>query len=396
MSDLNRKTGAVQTSGMSPRGYQRATNSITTSTKSPNAGIVRGFQDPRPEIAKAQKAKEAEEYYRSLQKKFALSGKSIFNTKTEKANTAGNTPPIQDDSVNTPLGYRFNLPPHQWSMPTQPSTVDSVNPLVLQPAADTSDFHGLRRGRMWFFNTNAIQTGWDKEKNVAVGSPTAGDWGPDAAKRKYEYDQMYKATKLNEDRNWGFQFLWNPDGFNISVETNLEVTPSGADRLRAVAGAFPGMEYLNIQLVIDRTNDFACIRNALITGKESFSSLVNYYQGNTYPFEDKKFYTMPQRIQKLAELGTVADLEYFFKMINGSGVGGGNWKNMLGRETADIGFLQPSLLGLQLGPSKDSLSYVGWVNNLQITHLAFTQTMIPIRTQISFGFRCFAGSAITA
>ena len=395
MSELNRRTGAVQTSGMSPRGYQRATNKPTTSTKSPNVGITRGFIDPRPEIARAQKAKEAEENYRSLQKKAALFNKSQVTTKTDRSNTAGNNPPIQDDSVFTPIGYRFNLPPHQWSMPTQPSIVDSVNPLVLEPSANPANFHGLRRGRMWFFNTNAIQTGWDKEKNVAVGSPTAGDWGPDAAKRKYEYDQMYKATKLNEDRNWGFQFLWNPDGFNISVETNLEVTPSGADRLRAVAGAFPGMEYINMQLVIDRTNDFACIREALVKNK-SFSPLVDYYKGNTYPFEDKTYYSLPERIQKLAELGTVADLEYFFKMINGSGVGGGTWKNMLGRETADIGFLQPSLLGLQLGPSKDSLSYVGWVNNLQITHLAFTQTMIPIRTQISFGFRCFAGSAITA
>lgn len=401
MSSLVRKQGAVQTGGMSSTGFKRATNLPSTSTKSPVLTPTPTPNPspnarPRPEAIKAQKAKEAEEYYRSLQKKSKLFNKSTVTTLTDKSDLANkNTPPTATGTL-TPGGYKFNLPPHAWSIPLQPSKVDSVNPLVLSPAVDTSNFHGLRRGRLWFFNTNNIQTGWDKETNTAVSSPTAGDWGPDAAKRKYEYDQKYKSTKLNEDRKWGFQFLWNPDGFNVSVETNLEVTPSSADRLRTVAGAFPGMEYINMQLVIDRTNDFACIRNALITGTDSFSSLVKYYSKNTFPQEDNLTYTFEQRIKNLAELGTLADLEYFFKMVNGDGVGGKPWVNLLQRETADIGFLQPSLIALQLGPGKENLSYVGWINNLQITHLAFTQTMIPIRTQISFGIRCFAGSAITS
>jgi hypothetical protein len=93
--------------------------------------------------------------------------------------------------------------------------------------------------------------------------------------------------------------------------------------------------------------------------------------------------------------GTLADLEYLFKTINGAGAGKEkDWVNLLGRKTADIGFLQPVLVGMQLGPTIDSLSYVGWITSLSVNHVAFTESMIPIRTMVTINMQTMTGTGI--
>jgi hypothetical protein len=92
----------------------------------------------------------------------------------------------------------------------------------------------------------------------------------------------------------------------------------------------------------------------------------------------------------------MADLEYLFKAINSSGNGNLEWSTLLGKKTANVGYLAPTLLGIQLGPTIDNLSYVGWASSISITHTAFTETMIPIRTEVSIAIQCFAGSGLTS
>ena len=88
----------------------------------------------------------------------------------------------------------------------------------------------------------------------------------------------------------------------------------------------------------------------------------------------------------------MADLEYLFKAING---GSDQWVTLLGKRTAAIGFLMPTLLGLVLGPSStNNLSYVGWLTGLSMQHEMFTEQMVPLRTTVSINMECFAGSGI--
>jgi hypothetical protein len=73
---------------------------------------------------------------------------------------------------------------------------------------------------------------------------------------------------------------------------------------------------------------------------------------------------------------------------------------MLGKKTADLGYLQPTLLAFELGgdtnnfSSMNSLSYVGWASSLSINHTSFAENMVPLRTVVSISFDCFAGSMI--
>jgi hypothetical protein len=171
----------------------------------------------------------------------------------------------------------------------------------------------------------------------------------------------------------------------------MDITPSSADTLRVVAGVFPGQETVSLSIVIDRTNDFACIKADNSTGGNA-SKFTTYYTAS-YPGASTK-QSVPGQIDKLMSQGTMADLEYLFKAINGSGNGTLEWTNLLGKKTANVGYLAPTLLGIQLGPTIDSLSYVGWASNISINHTAFTEDMIPIRTEVSISIQCFAGSGL--
>lgn len=266
--------------------------------------------------------------------------------------------PTTQLGVTQPIGYKFNLPPHDWSLPLRPATVD---PDLVGRTNDAS-FHGLRRGRIWY---------WVGAVDDTKPSTTGG-----------AQDVI--------DTSWGFQFLWNPNTIATNVARNMDITPSSADKLRVVAGVFPGQETVNLNIVIDRTNDFACIRAA---AAEEYATFGKYYNA-AYPGAAAQ--DIGSQIVNLMGQGTMADLEYLFKAVNGSGNGQLQWSNLLGKQTANVGYLAPTLLGIQLGPTLNNLSYVGWISNLSLNHTAFTENMVPIRTEVGISIQCFAGSGLTS
>lgn len=280
-----------------------------------------------------------------------------------------------------PKDYKWNLPPHTWSLPVRPMTLEPnvTNGVSAYNVNGKSiDFHSLRRGRLWFFGGAEEISTYDEDGNVT-------DLGAKAGATSDSSKGGTDATLVQADMKYGFQFLWNPSSISSSVSRNMDITPSSADRLKSVVGAFPGQETVSFNIVIDRINDFACLK-----ALPNANTLSSYY-GTGYPGETEPFGT---KIQNLMKQGTMADLEYLFKAING---GSENWKTLLGKPTANIGFLMPTLLGLVLGPSTtNNLSYVGWLTGLTMQHEMFTEEMIPLRTTVSINMECFAGSGIVS
>ena len=277
--------------------------------------------------------------------------------------------------VNSPTDYRWNLPPHEWSLPLQPQRLD---PTFVGKQSTADSFHGLRRGRIWFWGGASDITQLDDKGQAKTAGAIATE------KLKAGDVQVGSGGVLSQsDNKYGFQFLWNPSSISTSVARNMDITPSPADTLKVVAGAFPGQETVTFNIQLDRVNDFACLKGM------SNPTLFSKYYGSGYPGVKEDF---SKQINSLLSRGTMADLEYLFKAING----GYAWKNLLGKKTANIGFLMPTLLGMQIGPDLESLNYVGWLTNIGIQHTDFTQNMVPLRTTVSINMECFAGSAITA
>ena len=301
-----------------------------------------------------------------------------------------------DIEVGTPdpIGYKFNLPPHNWSLPVrpielQPKDVGTLNnktgylPTEAFGGSSTPEsFHGTRRGRIWYWHSaSALQK-----------------FNTDSGKVESLADSVAKLTKTtegvelkNDDRKWGFQFLWNPAEISSNVSRNMDITPSAADTLRVVSGVFPGQETVNFNILLDRTNDFACIRSSKI---KDFNDYSKFYTA-VFPGQGKQ--NFGEQLEALMRQGTMADLEYLFRAINGSGMGVEKWGTLMGKRTANLGYLQPTLLGISLGPDRlNNLSYVGWLSNIAINHNSFTQDMIPMRTTVTISIECFAGTGIGA
>ena len=282
--------------------------------------------------------------------------KSVLDPRTSDPKSVA---PIKTDLRN----FAWNLPPHEWSRPIDPTQMDNI-------VADSSKFDGYsdpinRRGRIYYYlgidSTQINTNNSNLEKNL-------------------------------NDRRYGLQFLWNPQQFSTAVSVNMDITPSAQDKFVKVVGAFPSSEVLAVEFKLDRTNDLYCLRSHK-TAANSFNTNYDvfhqYYQG--YSLDANNASTnrelFNKKLEALQTQGTLADIEYLYKAINGAG-----WKNVAtGRESSDIGFLSPTLLKIEIGP----VAYIGYVASLQVDHVRFTKGMIPMETDVLIQFNLMATAGLS-
>lgn len=322
-----------------------------------------------------------------------VSPKPKVTSKSGAGNGGGNGGGAANPIPAKPSDMKFNLPPHQWSLPVQASAVTNS-----YKSSGNTD-HGLRRGRLWFFNSAQLNT-TNVQYSPSTGLSVTQNSGINLSYGTNSLSSASTPAAISEEDNyWGFQFLWNPTEVQNVISRNSNFTPSSTDALAGLQGLFTAQELVTFTIVIDRINDFAwgAARNnsGYINGqlgKTGDLSIALNGPGNPYTAGGNPGVKQDQ-IQQVTDLlnkGTMADVEYLFRAINGSGVGGKKWVNALGKETADIGFLSPNPIALQLGPTMDNLSYVGWVESLAIKHSVFNENMLPLHTEIQVTFNGFS------
>ena len=269
------------------------------------------------------------------------------------------SPTIKAPPVNPTSDYKFNLPPHQWSLPLEP---DVIAPDTVIHRVD--DVTSSRRGKIWYYNGYVGPSSKPDYQNTGIYTPPDGVGGT--------------------DNKYGFQFIWNPETFSQNTAVNMSITPSAADPTIALTGFAAANSTMSFTLRLDRTNDFACAKNFVFkdgtftvpgggptVNNGNFTSVSKYYNfGSKYV----DGFTVEQNIKDLLTYGTEADLEFLYRTINGTG-----WKGIGGRETSNIGYLMPALIRLDLGNQK----FVGVVSGIQVNHLAFTRDLVPIRTDVN-------------
>lgn len=260
--------------------------------------------------------------------------------------------------------YSWNLPPHLWSLPVDPNTFDNI--IGDASAWDKKSNTVNRRGRIYYYNR--VNNNLTNSANKNYGS--------------------------NSDPRYGFHFLWNPDSFSTGVSVNLDITPTSKDKFTKVVGAFPSGEALQVSLMLDRTNDLFCLRSHKLSSQKfdnDYEKFYEYYRGNSFEnlgASSSGKESFSKKLEALQTLGTIADVEYLYKAINGPG-----WVNPAsGRETSDIGFLSPTLLKIEIGP----LSYIGYVSSIGVNHIAFTKGMIPMRSSVNVSFNLMATAGLAS
>ena len=194
-------------------------------------------------------------------------------------------------------------------------------------------------------------------------------------RNRYDLHSYYE-KKENTDIDstmYGFKFLYNPTevsmGWGIAEGVNPDVIQSGADGYIVPIGAGLNQSTVDFTLLLNRIGDMAYLdSNGRIPGAE------DPYPGNFNKLEDLKM---------IYKKGTMYDLEYLFRTINGPNA---SYQSSLNDKTADRGFLLGAQVELHLG---DGLRYLVRIGSLSINHTVFNDRMVPILSNVQISCHRF-------
>lgn len=159
---------------------------------------------------------------------------------------------------------------------------------------------------------------------------------------------------------YGFKFLYNPEkvgmAWGIMDQMDPTYVASGDDPFSAISAGLMSSS-VTFNLILNRIEDFK-----YFTVGGGFLTDPNPYP-ITIPTEDRL---------EIFEKGTMYDIEYLFKTLNGPRA---TFVSNLNGITADRGWLRPSIVELHLGAR---MRYKVRVQNLAINHAIFNARMVPI------------------
>lgn len=179
--------------------------------------------------------------------------------------------------------------------------------------------------------------------------------------RNYPYN--FNKTDLNTSKDqtiYGFKFLYNPTTVSMSwgVSTEIDVAQLMAGTLKAMPQTDAALNSsITFSIILNRMLDMNSItENGGIKGTNPYPSTVSAAD-----------------LRGIYNKGTMHDLEYFFRAVNGKGVD--YVSGLLEQKTADVGWLNSFPVELHLG---SGLRYLVRVTQLNVEHKIFNERMVPI------------------
>ena len=177
-------------------------------------------------------------------------------------------------------------------------------------------------------------------------------------------DSMTKDMTALDPQKYGFKFLYNPTTVSMAWGVLQNMDPpfeaSGADKFSVVSTGIMSAT-VEFDLMLNRIGDFTYLNE---TGL--ISQTPNPYPDTVLLDDQKEIYAK----------GTMYDLEYLFRTINGPH---GNFKSELRGNTADRGWMYPTIVELHLGAS---MRYRVRINSFSVNHIMFNSRMVPILSSV--------------
>ena len=316
----------------------------------------------------------------SLTKQF----NQLYNIKAQGnfSNTAGKVVTSQKSSGGTKGGgsggnnkrkgeeekpkgpYKYNLPlikPARFSSsetsPLVSSLGESAN-LISTPgfsATDAANYWQSLPGR------GVLRVNREWMKSILNSSQTE--------KSQSGLDTPSGIQRKQDSQLYGFRFLYNPEKISMIYDINTDLHPgmiqTGKDVFLPLTKSSAAV---SMMLVLNRMEDMkfkndpsSAIRKQLYFGAGETEGLL-------------------KDIKEIHEKGTMYDMEYMFKTMNAPHATFNSWIN---GETADMGYLRPSILELHLG---NRLRYPVRVASLAIEHKIFDPRMVPVFSVVNITF----------
>ena len=197
--------------------------------------------------------------------------------------------------------------------------------------------------------------------------------------------QENQVTPL-DPQMYGFKFLYNPKevamAWGIMDKMDPEYLASGNDPFTVISAGLMSAT-ITITILLNRIGDFSFINETGYNqgfGKTNISpdDVIRNLQQNTngalinpYPENVEN-----EEVQEIYKKGTMYDIEYLFKTLNGPHA---TFVSKLNGKTADRGWLRPSIVELHLGAG---MRYRARVATFAVTHSVFNSRMVPILSSV--------------
>jgi hypothetical protein len=164
---------------------------------------------------------------------------------------------------------------------------------------------------------------------------------------------------------YGFKFLYNPTEVNMGWGMLEDVNPISVRRLQYAPISGVGLSTIDFTLLLNRIGDMDFLdENGLAPGENN-------------PYSGVNTLSRVEDLKTIYKKGTMYDLEYLFRVINGPNA---IHQTILNGKSADWGFLIGSQIELFLG---DGLRYLVRLNGINVSHTIFNDRMVPVLSQVS-------------
>ena len=185
-----------------------------------------------------------------------------------------------------------------------------------------------------------------------------------------------------DTQKYGFKFLYNPTtvsmawGLMSSMDPNFEA--SGKDAFAVVSAGLLSST-VDFEIILNRIEDFNYIdENGIRTTTTTVTNGTNYITQRTPDFDPYPTTIDSTELQDIYRKGTMYDLEYLLKTLNGPSA---TFVSNLNGSTADRAWLRPNVVELHLG---DSMRYRVRIASLSVNHIMFNSRMVPIFSSVKF------------
>lgn len=276
-----------------------------------------------------------------------------------------------DATLKPPFSYNYNAPMVKNAYMSQynPQALAAANPnLITNPG----NFK------------NASKEAWK----------TGGDSGIAGAKGVIQmssflaqHTKITKDTKKQayfDDKMYGFKFLYNPNSvsmnWGINTEVNTQMESMGLDKsVPLTSGLFNST--ISFELLLNRIEDMPYLdENGLKSETLTQTNGTNYITQRIPYVRAEDIYPTPVNPKDLPMIykkGTMYDIEYLFRAVNGFN---SQYNSSLNGLTADRGWLYALPVELHLG---DGMHYLVRLTSLNVNHNMFNERMVPVLTTVT-------------
>jgi len=241
----------------------------------------------------------------------------------------------------------------------------------------SSAYFGVESIQSDVLNNNHVDPGNWGDASQAWKGVNGGRGTIQMDKKFIEGIKLSDTSRKFDLQKYGFKFLYNPTTVSMAwglmsyMDPTYEAT--GTDPFQVVSTGLLSST-VQFELMLNRIADFDYVNEYGLRGSNTSNTREDRVPLVKSPYPPS---VTNAELKEIYNKGTMYDLEYFFKTVNGPD---GTFVSALNGSTSDRAWLRPSIVELHLG---NSMRYRVRISQFAVNHIMFNSRMVPILSTVS-------------